>query len=404
MEVDEEEAAIVRQIFAWYIEGATNTQIRRRLHAQGIRSRKGSEYFPVVTLSKILTSECYATGQIETTLEGEVFYIVCPPIITIETWNKAVAVRRCNKTEARNIKDDYLCHGIVYCACGWKCVTRSQVANRSRGYTNVTGVYICQRRHKKPESQPAECAHTIGSLKLDEYVWNVVRGICRNPGLVQAAVEAKLAELEDKHAALENELRKVQQVLREVAEERQWVITQARKGTISETDMELQLSQLQIQEWEYQRQLDEHKAAQATRKQAQILSEWADQYLQDIDSGLDALEVNVENLSSGVFEQFYSKLQAWQFKDKYPESQIDQLKWAILNEKRRVVRTLIDRVIVTKTVEGRQITPILALDIPNASDESLIYGYQSPEYINAPKLFQIGPVELEDTDEYEAQS
>ena len=56
--------------------------------------------------------------------------------------------------------------------------------------------------------------------------------------------------------------------------------------------------------------------------------------------------------------------------------------WAILQEKRRVVRTLIDRVIIERVdgLQKRKITPIFALELP-ADVVSLASGHQSIEYI-----------------------
>ena len=64
-----------------------------------------------------------------------------------------------------------------------------------------------------------------------------------------------------------------------------------------------------------------------------------------------------------------------------------QLGWAILEEKRRFVRTLISQVIVSRDKDGRRkIKPVLALDMP-VKKKSLAYGDPSPDF--RPSTYEI---------------
>ncbi|MFZ1756359.1 MAG: recombinase family protein, partial [Caldilineaceae bacterium] len=136
LEICEEEATVVRRIFDMYIAGDNSMAIRSRLNSEGIVPRR-SKLWSKATIGKILTGEFYATGKILTTLDDEVFEIPCPTIIPMVVWKKAQAVRQGNKNIPRNVKRDYLCLGLVYCACGWKCNVRTVRSNRSRGYETV---------------------------------------------------------------------------------------------------------------------------------------------------------------------------------------------------------------------------------------------------------------------------
>jgi hypothetical protein len=65
--------------------------------------------------------------------------------------------------------------------------------------------------------------------------------------------------------------------------------------------------------------------------------------------------------------------------EKFPGDERKQTGWAILEEKRRVVRALISRIVIERTPQGgRSVTPILSVGIPV---ESLAYGDQSLDYI-----------------------
>jgi len=378
----EEEAKIVNKIFEWYIAGCNNMQIRRKLNGLGVPPRRG-KLWAKPTIETILTTEAYATGKLFTTLDGETFTIPCPPIISEQTWRKAQKVRKRNRFVARNVKEDYLCVGLVYCACGWKCQTRASASNRKRGYDKVSGYYVCQRRTVNPESMPPDCVYSTGSQKVDDHVWDFVKRVCKESTLLERAIEKKLAKLEAKQGDLEAEANRLQQYLDKLATERQWIITQARKGAITEKDMEMQLATLQLEETSMRRELEERVASVAARKQAEALSDWASRYLSDVHAGMEALDVELETLTKVQQQELATELGAWRFEKRFPDSKLAQLRWAILEEKRRTVRTLIRRVTVGKGNNGkkRKIRPLLTLEVELPHElQSLAYGDQSPDY------------------------
>ena len=93
------------------------------------------------------------------------------------------------------------------------------------------------------------------------------------------------------------------------------------------------------------------------------------------------MDVDLDSLNESQQDTLYTQMDAWRFEDKFPQDKLAQLKWAILEEKRRIVRLLISRVIVGKSENPkRTINPILALDLSLDSD-SLDYGDQSLAYI-----------------------
>ncbi|HUS94135.1 MAG TPA: recombinase family protein [Patescibacteria group bacterium] len=382
LEIDEEEAAIVRQMFDWYVSGETNMTFRKRLNASGKMPRR-SKLWSKATICSILAGEFYATGNSPTTLEDEVFHIPCPPIISMDTWRKSQQVRDKNRVKPRNVKRDYLCLGITYCTCGWKCNVRTVRSNRYRGYTSVSGAYVCQRYSTKPESRPADCVTDTGSKKVDDFVWDFVKRVCSNPMLVQQAITAKLANLREDYSRLESEVQHLQREMDGLITERQWVITQARKGRITEEDMELQLGQIELQEWSHRRDLDERQSMIAARKQVESLSEWTRQYLDDINAGVRALDIDTSLLYDKEIEPLYTEMEAWRYAEKFPDDRLAQLNWALLEERRRIVRTLIEKVVIGRGEDGtgRKITPILALELPVDDLDFFVYGDQSLEYI-----------------------
>jgi hypothetical protein len=165
-------------------------------------------------------------------------------------------------------------------------------------------------------------------------------------------------------------------------EERYWVITKARKGTITDDDMELQLGQLQMQQWSHKKELDERRAEMAARRQLVAAQDWADQYLTGLGASLEMLDLDPAGLEDAKRDYLYQELEAWRYADRFPDDEAAQLAWAQLEERRRVVRSLFNRIVVAP-VEGkrrRDVRPVLSLGIP-LDDESLASGNHSLDYI-----------------------
>jgi hypothetical protein len=276
----------------------------------------------------------------------------------------------------------------VYCACGWRChvIARKKNTRSKSENPDLSGDYRCTHLQSQPYDAPDNCAYTTSINKVDSYVWEYVKRVCAHPELVQQAIAKKLEDLEDQHAMLESEIENLKKQLDGIRMDRQWVITQARKHAITEDDMELQLGQLQLEEWSLSKNLDEHQAMVAAQRQIESLREWAANYLEDINEGITSLEIRIDQLTAEQFEAFYTQIEAWRFVDKFPGDRYRQLEWAIIEEKRRIGRTLIDRVIVGKSEEnGRDIKPILALEIPvqsaDGSASAIDSSIQSGEFM-----------------------
>lgn len=378
--VNEAEAQWVRQIFDWYNQGENNMEIRRRLNAAGVPPRR-SKLWSKATITNITVFEGYATGKYTTVLDGEEFEISCPPIISMSTWEKAAETREGNKSyRGRNVKEDYLCRGMVVCRCGWRWGARTC---RGRYQGGKCGYYACARQGHQPEQVHPDCPGSIGAKKLDNYVWGFVVSICENPAIVQRAIDAKIAELKAEQGNIEAEADRLQRDLDRLTEERQWVITQARKGQITEEDMCMQLTALDFQALDLRKRRDEKQAVIALQRDAEYLKAWADEYLSDMRTGLDVLNTDPKELSEMERDNLFAVLEAGRLLEKFDGDRLAALRWAILEEKRRTVRTLIREVLVVKGEDGEKIiVPQLALAFPREY-ASLAYDDQSLEYVES---------------------
>src|SRR5690606_27030343 len=185
--------------------------------------------------------------------------------------------------------------------------------------------YVCQRQYTEPETVTDECAKSAGAQTVDDFVWSYIKRLCENPALVRDAMSRRLAALQAEQAGLEEELERLERALDGLAIERQWVITQARKGNISEDDMALQLGALQMQQWSCQKELDERRGDAAAQRQLVAAQDWADQYLRQMGAGLETLELGPAELPEAHREYLYQDLEAWRYADKFPDDELAQL-------------------------------------------------------------------------------
>jgi len=384
LEVEQSEAEVVRLIFKMYIDGESIQTMRRRLNATTVPPRSGG-LWSKATIQRIISGDFYATGRMTTTLEDQHFVIECPVVISAETWSRAQAVKQHNReySRPRYVKEDYLCAGLVYCGCGWRLQARTN--GQSRHHRNqgkeyrLTGDYVCQRPATQPENQPDNCAWSTGSKKVDDFVWDYVKRICTQPALVRNAIARKLEAIGVEQESQEQEIERLVKELERLLQERQWVITQARRGAITEGDMDLQLRTLQVQEWAYEQEINELKSVAAARRQIEATQAYVTRYLDGLAIGLYSLDVDLDTLSDDQLKPLAQEFAAWRFVEKFPGDERKQIAWAILEEKRRIVRALISRIVIERTPRGgRSVTPILSLGIPV---ESLAYGDQSLDYI-----------------------
>lgn len=334
--VVEEEARWVRQIFAWYNEGVAIMEIRHRLIEAGA-PQKGSSVPRKIEWARnsiqaiLQAAKEYAYGIKVQSREGEAFEIPVEPILDEATYRRFLAVREANKSyPSHHLKRDYLAGGLIYCPCGRKWGARTGKKNLKSGGVGTYGVYYCGQRHE--EAIHPDCPRTIGSKKADDYVWAKVMEVLDNPELLLAGARQRIAQMQAKARQTGAERDRLQAQLDALVMERQAVIRLARKGRISEDDLELQLGELGMQELYLKREL----AALPQPADLAALGDWegrARDYLQGMREGVEWL-------------------------DAAPES--DQERREQFRIKRGIVEALVNRVDIGK---GRELKVEVRLDV-----------------------------------------
>jgi hypothetical protein len=154
------------------------------------------------------------------------------------------------------------------------------------GEERIYGVYYCTQMHK--EHIHPDCSRTLNSRTADEEIWEKVTAALENPELFLEGARLYIAGLQDKAAETGAERERLQGQLDALTMERQQIIMFARKGKITEEDMEYQLGEMDMQAAYLRRAL----AGIRDVTELAALDNWEDRaraYLEELRLGVEEL-------------------------------------------------------------------------------------------------------------------
>ncbi len=343
IDVVEGEAKWVQQIFAWYNENVPLLEIRQRLINAAVPQKGGNAFRKIEWSKNVIqfilgAAKEYAFGIKTQSRGGETFTIPVDPIIDMATYEKFLQVREANiKHPAHHIKQNYLIGGLLYCACKRKWGARTNPSMRLDKEGQWVkkaeyGRYYCRQEHEEHISP--DCPRTVASGKADSIVWGKVCEAINKPEILLAQARKMVAELQDNAETLGAEQDRIQKELDTFTLERQWIITQARKGAITESDMDYQLGAIAIQELSLKREYAD--IGQAVNIYA--LGDWETrvvEYFADLQAGVDSLNVIPKN---------------------------DEERLEIFEFKKQAVNTLVKRVTIDR---DRQLHVVISINLLN---------------------------------------
>jgi site-specific DNA recombinase len=213
LQVDDDAARVVRQIFTWYIEeGLTLYGIAQRLIARGIPTPTGRPYWNPSSVRKILTNATYRgmayANQKQTVParrrhpligreprgeggesyrlrpEHEWIGVTVPAVIDVERFAQAQQrLQRNQHWSMRNTQGEYLLRRLL--SCRW-CGLAMNVWNNGRyTYYRCRGMDVLANRGRR---EPCH-ARQIPTARVDALVWEDLCKVLSEPAVLQDAVQ-----------------------------------------------------------------------------------------------------------------------------------------------------------------------------------------------------------------------
>ncbi len=230
LHINEEEARIVRQIYAWVLSGESCRKIAKYLCDQKVPTRadkvshmrKQNTYgvWGPSSVKKILNNPTYAgiwhynkTQTIK--VDGkrrhikrshtEWIAVDVPALITEETFQAVQQQLHTNRAVAkRNTKYDYLLQGMIYCTCGLVCGCRRR---------HDLYYYKCAIKGGEVWKRQCETRFGIRTTVLESLVWEAITDLLLNPEYLKTEIAKQRVASQDKLQTFEERLSAVQSVI-----------------------------------------------------------------------------------------------------------------------------------------------------------------------------------------------
>lgn len=238
--INNEQAAIVRQVFEWIADGISKHEVRRRLFKMGVPPPKGKrDQWSGGTLDRMVRDTTYIGDhyynksesvptknpqnpelKYRKTIKGsrirrpkeEWYKVKVPALVSREIFDKVQVRLEKNKrsNKRNNSKNEYLVNSLIECVCG-QARTGDPGAKGSR-------YYRCNDRLSK-YPLPRTCRENgINVAVLDALVWNNIEELLTHPELVveqakrwqkeASPIEAQIEILKHRQAKLDDEERR----------------------------------------------------------------------------------------------------------------------------------------------------------------------------------------------------
>lgn len=169
---DDEESAIVREIYDMYERGYSQTSIAKILHFRGVKGRavRKTKNFTISLVHQILTNKLL-TGEPHLS-KGASYSRTYPPIISVEQFNNCREIAKRNNTSLPKGRVPYYGSKIIKCrACG-----RNFVGTGMSGYYQCGDVRNINKKYNGYEGEPrCESRVTISYNVMDALLWRMAQ-------------------------------------------------------------------------------------------------------------------------------------------------------------------------------------------------------------------------------------
>ena len=189
--INEQEAAIVREVFIKYSQGFKVKAITQELLLRGTKKKSGKP-IDAQYVYYMLHNVRY-TGKAEH--HGSIYDNIFPQIISDELWNKVKAITDENKHAPSRKKEiyDYILSGKLFCG---KCKHRMSGMSGTSKTGAIHYYYVCSARHRKLNKCSMNAVH---KQSIEDLVINVTTDILNKNGTIEKIAET-LSALHRKEA------------------------------------------------------------------------------------------------------------------------------------------------------------------------------------------------------------
>lgn len=295
-DINEDQAAIVRQMFEWYDSGKFPGVNSLALHLtdKGIPTARGGKVWHRQVVKQILMNEAYAGTFYHNRYDTEGNYvrkqsgknrihkirpkeewvpIQIPAIVSKELFdNVQVRLGQAKRRSAGHKKHDYLLSGLVRCGrCGCTMTGRRTLSHGKDFY-----IYNCRKNYAG--AKHSGCGKQISENKLNTKVWEHLEHLFMNPEKI-----SEYSETKEDRSYIKTEMDRITKEIEKNKKGRQNLIALVSLGG------DIDLTEIQSKIIESQRKEKEHLA-----------------YYKQLEDELKADEVTNESVFQQALEKFLS--------------------------------------------------------------------------------------------------
>ena len=233
-------------------------------HPRGKRQKRTAPRWSAGQIRNMLISTTYKGihqyGR-RTKKERSIFEREVPHIVSSDLWERAqqsLHDHRLFDAQSMTATRAYLLRGLIKCGlCGLTYIGTSyppykdteRIYYACNGQSQLRGLFGAQGK-KCPSKR-------VNARALETAVWNDIETFLHHPGAVLEQLAAHMHIQDGETERLRNELAKRQQALQALNTEKDTVITLFRRGRIDEFALDRQLDQIQLDEADIQRDIED---------------------------------------------------------------------------------------------------------------------------------------------------
>jgi site-specific DNA recombinase len=297
--INEEEAAIVREIFSLSEQGLGYKAIVSRLNAKGYITKRGKQ-FSVSGVKQILDNPMYIGkirfNQVEFWTEkrrkgkNEDYLLVDgkhKPIIELEQWERVQGMRKKRSYKPSRSDEPYILAGIIRCPmCGG-----GMVAGRSKGGNGTTyRNYVCGQHHNKGKT--ACRANTIRADRAETEVFQRISDLISSPSVLKRIIEKVNEQRLIAEQPLVEHQKLIKNKLNQASKKLDNLLDALADGTFSKATLAPKIRELEEQKASLEQQLEKLSTSLSETDTAPIDYEAVRRLLADFQSTLNNVDAD----------------------------------------------------------------------------------------------------------------